>query len=193
MAKRTKPMVGVILCPNRHAIGTVHETGTCTPVYCPLSIARVPKALGEVANTANAELEAMLPAAAVEAKEVANDAGKQEIVKLSLAAGRRAARKAFSKVPENMDAEEAETWAKTTAAQSLPYAIAELQQQLFFGDDKQRADAAHDFLDINGMRKREGGQGGGATIILNLGGKELPWATKVVEKLNAKEIVDVDD
>lgn len=184
-------------CPNHHRLPHRTKHGECTPVHCPakpelasdyVENNKVKPAIQESSAAADLILSETVDLGAIEKVDVkvAREANAQKIdtlTKLTNAAARAASRKAFFKVPDFKDAAEAEAWSQARAAILLPDAIAELEYQLKLGDDTQRRDAARDFLDINGMRKREAGGSIGATIILNLGGKELPWAQKVVEKL----------
>jgi hypothetical protein len=72
-------------------------------------------------------------------------------------------------------------WADRKALEMLPAALAELNFNLKFGTDKQRAEAVDRVIDMHGLRKREAQAGQHATIILNLGGgkdalaAKLPW------------------
>lgn len=199
--KKRAPFTAVeesyLKCPDGHTLPHHTDQGNCSPVYCAgykggtvkAREAKQKKRLSKsVMAKADGVIEAMLPED--DAREIAREAKGDEAGKLAMAVGRLAARKAFSKVPDNLEGAEAEEWAQKFATSRLPIAMAELDYQLQMGDDKQRQEAARDFLDINGMRKRESTNGGGATIILNLGGKELPWAQKVVEKL-APGTIDV--
>lgn len=186
-------------CPSGHSLPHHTDQGNCSPVYCAgykggsvkAREAKQRKALGKAVHAqADDTIKKLLTTD--EAREIAREEKGEEAGKLAMAVGRLAARKAFSKIPEGLEGAEAEEWAQKFAVSRLPAALAELDYQLMMGDDRQRSEAAHDFLDINGMRKRESGGGGGATIILNLGGKELPWAQKVIEKLSpSEEVVDV--
>jgi hypothetical protein len=80
------------------------------------------------------------------------------------------------KTPMGLKGADAEEWADAQLNEALPEAVAELRFQLKYGDDKQRMDAARDVLDATGKRRRDGGAGGGATIIVNVGA--LPWEKK---------------
>lgn len=173
------------------AIEATHEALTSNSQY------RAPRLDGELKLTGEsaaedlaANLTPMLQTldeeTATLAAEQASLSKNKQILQLAQSQGRHSARKAFFKAPTNLPAAEAETWAQAKAVSLLPDALAEIEFQLKMGDDGMRRDAARDVLDINGMRRREAAGAGGATIILNLGGKELPWAQRVVEKLANK-------
>lgn len=181
-----------LFCPKKHPLPNTTKYGQCTPLHCPLDLPvdefphepaiKLPSNILPVAAEA-AETIAVIAEETHIDEALATTAKRKQLQDLSHAAGRSAARKAFFKVPTNMDAPTAEAWAQAKAVSLLPDALAELEYQLKLGDDTMRRDAARDILDINGMRKRDSPGNGGATIILNLGGKELPWAQKVVDKL----------
>lgn len=75
--------------------------------------------------------------------------------------------------------DEIESYVDKKAVDLLPDAVAEVEYQLKYGDDKQRLEAAHDVLDMNGRRKREGLGNNTQTIVLNLGNAKLPWEIDV--------------
>ena len=72
-------------------------------------------------------------------------------------------------------------WADRKALELLPAALAEVNFNLKYGNDKQRSEATNQVLDMHGLRRREAAAGQHATIVLNLnGGKDalaaqLPW------------------
>lgn len=187
--------IGFLSCPKGHKLPHKTDRGECSPVFCPGFEGggvkmRAAKLAKQVVKAISAEADEVIESAPLskEGKEIAVTAKGELLGKLSQAHGRQAARKTFFKVPPNLQGADAEAWAQQKAVSLLPEAMAELEYQLMLGDDAQRRDAARDILDINGMRKRESSSGGGATIILNLGGKELPWAQRVVEKLEGEKV-----
>ena len=199
--KYHKKTTAFLQCPRLHKLPHKSSTGDCTPLYCAdkenllnptVKEDRLLQNQRPVEEEAATLTEATTPsevAAEVEESYPDNEKAKRAVrvdtlTQLSHAAARSAARATFFKVPQNLEPAEIEAWAQTKAVSMLPKALAELDYQLTMGDDNQRRDAMRDVLDINGMRKREANGSTGATIILNLNGKELPWAQKVVEKLS---------
>lgn len=79
-------------------------------------------------------------------------------------------------------------WADRKALEMLPVALAEVNFNLKYGNDKQRSEATNQVLDMHGLRKREAAAGQHATIVLNLnGGKDalasaLPWLKREDKK-----------
>lgn len=96
-----------------------------------------------------------------------------EAGKLALMAGKHAARRGLLPVPD-LKGGEAEEYAQRKLVDLLPQAVTELEQQLTYGDDKQRIEAARDVLDANGMRRREQVGNMVPPIVLNFTGV-LPW------------------
>lgn len=181
-------------CPKGHTLPRTKPWGQCSPVQCAdfdLAGNPVPQTLGaklarRVAKQAKEIVQAELDTDDPLNKDAANAAASEESMKVALSVGRRAARMKHFKVPAGLSGEEAERWAKTRATELLPIAMAEIEYQLTLGNDAQRAEAAKDVLDMNGVRKKDAATGGGATIILNLGQKELPWAERIVEAAGVK-------
>ena len=187
-------MAAQIQCPKGHALPRSTKYGECTPVHCAGtskngSLAKTytvtHKAKRDLIKTIKTDATSQI-AQALEGldetqKRVATEAASEEATTLAHLTGRRAARQQLYKIPENLEGADAEEHVQKNFLRLAPYAVAEIEHQLLYGDDAQRRDAARDVLDAVGMRKKEGNGGGsGATIILNLGGKELPWAQKVV-------------
>ena len=89
---------------------------------------------------------------------------------------------------EKKDDATIKAWAERKSLELLPAAVAELSFNLKYGNDKQRAEAMRDVMDINGMRKRDVQAGMQPTIILNLAGglkeveAKLPWLKKSTEE-----------
>lgn len=156
-------------CPNGHSLP--HETfaGRCTPLHCADDVKAldvVPVATDESSSSdqlSKATKEAILESA----KKKLKKHGRERLVK----------------VPEFSSPAEAEDWAVAKKAAMLPYAVAEKEYQLLYGNDEQRDRASDYFLDALGHGKRDAGMGTGATIIL-VGVKPedmRPWATKTIE------------
>jgi hypothetical protein len=94
--------------------------------------------------------------------------------------GARNARLELLGVPQGLKAQEAEAFAAARLVDLSPYAVAEMEYQLMYGNDKMRSDAARDILDRAGFgKKSEGGGMGGPVIVVNLSGDgKLPWMPK---------------
>lgn len=160
-----------LLCPNGHTLPhTVANGAQCTPVVC------------AVENIGHG-LQKQKQERTDEAAEVAvamEKANRQVGIKVA----QEKLRKKLIPRPVFEDTKSAEEWAQMRLIQLAPDAVAELEYQLQYGDDSQRAAAARDVLDANGMRRREAMQGGGQTIILHMGGS-LPWAANQTVTIDA--------
>ena len=92
-----------------------------------------------------------------------------------------------SRVADKSEAD-IKVWADRKSLELLPIALAEVNFNLKFGNDKQRAEATNQVLDMHGLRRREAAAGQHATIVLNIGGgKEaltdaLPWLKREDKK-----------
>lgn len=79
-------------------------------------------------------------------------------------------------------------WSDRRAMEMLPAALAEVNFNLKYGNDKQRSEAVNQVLDMHGLRRREAAAGQHATIVLNLGGGKdalanaLPWLKREDKK-----------
>ncbi len=181
-------------CPKGHHLPRAKKWGQCSPVQCAdydLAGNPVPQTLNatlarKVAKEASAIINSELKSDDPLNRDAAKAGASEESMKVALSLGKRAARMKHFKVPTGLTGDEAEAWAKKRATELLPIAVAELEYQLTLGTDAQRAEAAKDVLDMNGMRKKDVSTGGGATIILNLGQKDLPWAERVIEAAGVK-------
>lgn len=155
-------------CPNGHGLPRQTFSGNCTPLHCADDV----KAL-DVTPPASDE-------------EGSNNqllkATKDAIVEQAKKKLRRNSRERLVKVPEFKTATEAEDWANAEKARMLPYAIAEKEYRLLYGNDEQRDSASDYFLDALGHGKKESGMGTGATIIIMGDPSALrPWASKQVQ------------
>lgn len=92
--------------------------------------------------------------------------------KMGLVGGLRVADKAEADI---------KAWADRKALEMLPVALAEVNFNLKYGNDKQRSEATNQVLDMHGLRRREAAAGQHATIVLNLSNgknelaEQLPW------------------
>lgn len=185
MPRGEKPE-GALYCPGAHRL----PREGCTPMYCLDQRAGVSgrggkraspqsKARREVAQKALAsplkDLGTVEPAAPNNALPLAEqmEGRATEAGKLALMAGKHAARRGLLPVPD-LKGGEAEEYAQRKLVDLLPQAVTELEQQLTYGDDKQRIEAARDVLDANGMRRREQVGNMVPPIVLNFTGV-LPW------------------
>ena len=166
-------------CPAGHRLPKHGPEGQCTPLWC--------AAGGKKGAKAVAAGDAMLPTqpkkrgraapSGADAPFADLGAAKQgAMAKIEGAMVRREVRReVLGGLPSELEGEEAETWTQRRIVGLLPDAVAEVEYQFKFGDDKQRLDAADRVLDMNGYRRREATGGAGQTIILNLGAGSLPW------------------
>lgn len=188
-------------CPGKHLLPYTTSRGECTPVYCadaergafsgnkgPDRKVRKAKERSKErleitakADTVIAELVKVGDEDGGEAAKIAaKDQKIDEVVRLSKAAGRYAAAKAFLNVPD-VQGPEAEGYFDKKMVDLLPVAAMVIEKQLKFGDDKQQADMAAKVMDATGRGKRESSGGGGPSIVIVSpeGAMKLPWAQRV--------------
>jgi hypothetical protein len=158
-------------CPKGHKLPYKSKRGNCTPLYC--SEQRIDPRKND------AEKRGLMKVEKEDAKkrgERVKTAQREEVERGMKQMARRDVRKGLLEpTPADLAGEAAETYVTDKLVRLLPDAVAELEFQLKFGDDKQRMEAARDVLDANGMRKRDAVTAGGQTIVLNVNGP-LPWA-----------------
>jgi hypothetical protein len=99
--------------------------------------------------------------------------------KMTFAVARKGARETLVQVP-NLSGADAEEYVEEKKVALLPQAMAEIEFQLKYGDNKERIDAARDVMRMNGMLNRDAPTGVAPTIIINMGDKKLPWQKKEV-------------
>lgn len=201
------PPATEVLCPEGHKIGHEGPQGRCTPIWCSggngqaVRLKRrtakqsIAKQLARVTNEAP-EAALALKQQEDELPEFVKDADSKDLFRTEKARqaarnvgalARHQARKAFvTQAPKDTKGADAEEWARRRMVDLLPAAVAEIEYGLLYGTDKERYEMADKVLDANGMKKRDAGSGGGATIILNLNTKELPWAEKIVNAVDGK-------
>jgi hypothetical protein len=160
----------LLRCPSGHNLPHKGDLGECTPVDCGAPHDKPSAALPE-------------PARALATKEK-QAPGEVESGRIALAEQRLRARLEALAVPEFKDAADAETWADRKLAMMLPLAIADVEADLRWGDDTQRATARRQVLEATGRGRRDGiGGGSGPSIVIianNPNGTiDLPWAQKV--------------
>ena len=158
-------------CPKGHAVGTKWDERTCTKLTCAEQPAQlkpgyVPKTKKkydpppEVAERSKPPTEALTPAHALFVERVT-----------------------MAGVPAGLSADEALAWSQRKLQELLPEAVAELQFQLRYGNDKQRFEAVDRVLNANGVAKKEVANGPtGPTVIVNLGGDlaKVPFLARAV-------------
>lgn len=172
------PGGGFFKCPAGHQLPYKGSTGVeCTAMYCGEIENATTKALAKLDAPERAE---MLGAEAdkIEAKEQRRSA---------IAQARSRARRELLKVPEGMSGAEAEEWVTRKKLELTPYAIAELEYQLLYGDDASRSKAALEVLDRTGHGKQASANLGGAVIVLAGGSVALPWAERETVDAGAKK------
>lgn len=195
-------------CPKGHKLPYKTANGDCTPIWCADAEgargSKSPRKAQKEAENAitiatDGEVEKRLAKISPEHKDLAVTEGEQartkDIVHASRALGRHVARTLLAPVPDALTGADAEKFADEKIVSLLPFAAAELEYQLKFGDDGQRMKAAEKVLDATGRGKREAGGGGTAPIVMiNMGGGSpggmTPWrakpASQVVEAEPAK-------
>lgn len=155
-------------CPEGHTLPHKFNGVRCTPLACgQLSKGRAISQAGAVNNLKIRDEKEELKFIERNAKKDAAFAQTRLTVRNSM----------VEQPPEGLDTAEAEEWTQKKMVALLPAAVAELEYQLKFGDDRQRMDAARDVLDANGMRKRDAITASGQTIVLNIA--NLPWSPVV--------------
>lgn len=166
-------------CPKGHALPRHTSWGHCNPLHCADDVKAldvVPVATGDSSSS-----------------DQLSKAAKEGIVDSAKKALRRRSRERLVAVPEFKDAADAEDWVNRKKAELLPYALAEKEYKLLYGNDDQRDKASDYFLDAMGHGKKESGLGTGATIIL-MGVKPedmRPWAAPR-QVLPAKQYTALD-
>lgn len=152
-------------CPNGHSLP--HETfaGRCTPLHCADDV----KAL-DVVPVATDESSS---------SDQLSKATKEAIVTSAKKQLQRRGRERLVKVPDFSSPAEAEDWVNAKKQHLTPYAIAEQEYRLLYGNDEQRDSASRLILEATGHGKRDAGMGTGATIIILGDASALrPWAAK---------------
>lgn len=156
-------------CPGGHSLPHHTNKGQCTPLYCTGA---------KSGDLATATPSKPAPSAA---SDDGDDRAKEE-ARLNRAQIRAELRKQALNVPAGLKGGDAEAWTAQKLVELSPFAAAEMEYQLMYGDDEQRSRAAARVLDSTGHGKKDLATGG-ATIIINAtGGVNLPWrAAKAIE------------
>lgn len=180
-------------CPKGHHLPHVAANGSqCTPLVC----IEAPHAEALVPVKAKTTIDAVVRSRALEAQSkqspdsfearaaaLAEEENEKHELKLQvqkskraidLAEQRRALREKLVPVPKFKDTKESEEWTQRKIVEMAPVALAEIEYQLLYGDNSERIAAARDFMDSNGLRRRDALQGGGNTIILQMS-SAVPW------------------
>ena len=165
-------------CPGKHRLPHKGTRGFCTLSHCGDSA----KPAKPVVTVRRAKPEDMPPPTAIARGRPV------DLDPVSMSLARAKTRLALVPV-EVVPPEDVEVWTQKKAVSLLPGAMAEVEYQMRFGDDKQRIDAARDVLDMTGNRKRDALGGGGNTIILNLSQGDLPWLKRAVPEVVAGGLV----
>lgn len=141
------------LCPRGHPVGTIFRSRRCSGKSC-----------GEVKQ---AEVDARPRAFLQKMPE-------REIAYMEKAA--------LSGMPNGLKGEEAAEWSEQKLKDMLPEAVAQVQWDLRFGNDKVKSEAADKVLRANGLDKREAGVSKAQpTIVLNISGGSVsaPWLQRM--------------
>jgi hypothetical protein len=140
-------------CPNGHPLPHIGPKGECTPVRCGgEGVARkLKEPRGDAARGGNED----------DFRERKNRAER------------------FAKemeVPAGLEGAEAEEWAAKRVATLLPFAVARLEYDLLYTQDKELQQKARDrILDAGGITKKDAVSGGQQIIILNGVGSPAEW------------------
>lgn len=145
-------------CPSGHKL----PKEGCTPLFC---------VTGATALAASAPV-----------KKVSGEYEQS----LTFAKSRNEAREALVPAP-NLTGAAAEEYVEEKKVALLPQALAEVEFQLRYGDNKERAEAARDVLRMNGMLNRDAPTGVAPTVIINMGDKQaLPWLKRKEDENGAQ-------
>lgn len=171
-------------CPEQHHLPHHTTFGDCTPLYC----ADAPKdrptnGNGKLVTTSLAKADG----------KAIQDMAELEQRRVELAFRRAKARNRILQVPDGLQGADAEAYADKRLVEMLPYAAAELEFQLRYGDDNQRGRAANEVMDRTGRSKKDGGGHVGPLMVINVGpdGMSLPWL-KRTDKAPVVEAKTVD-
>lgn len=198
-------------CPKNHRLPHRSRTGECTPLYCAEPEAEVrEKQQGKIEKAKEKHLPKMveeedqlirqlLPTSGPTgqlSREAAVISKAEEVSRLGRGAGRFAARIGALGVPLGLKDVAAEQWSDAKLIELLPFAVAEKEYQLKFGDDAMRERAADAVLSATGRKQKDGGGNSAPTIIVvgsGSGGQlNYPWAkraqpAKLPEPTDAEE------
>lgn len=156
-------------CPGGHALPNHTKHGQCTPIYCALT--------RDDADDETPEEAEERVARGKEKKDSEKELEQKRLMRTQMRAQMRAE---LVPVPGNLKGGDAEAWTGQRMVELSPYALAEMEFQLKYGDDEQRARAAARILDSTGHGKKDLATGG-ATIVINMSGQGaslgavLPW------------------
>jgi len=206
LGRKGKKPEGALYCPGAHRL----PRDGCTPVYC-LTQRTGTGGKGRRNPQTEARKEAALKAGSAPLKDLGavapintgaeslahqHEGRHIEAIRASLASGKHAARRALVPAPEGLHGGDAEEYAQKKLVEMLPEAVANLEYDLKYGDDKQRSEASHKVLAANGMANREQAGNMVPPIVLNFTGV-LPWmqvpgvSADTARKVKARaEIVD---
>jgi hypothetical protein len=172
-------------CPNGHDVGTAWESRKCTQLVCgEKALPPLGKPLPPKKGKKKYEPPPKLATDRATSPKAADDDDT-----LTAAHALFLQRVRAAGVPANLGADEAAAWAQKKLAELLPEAVAELQHQLRYGTERQRADAVDRVLNANGMAKKEANNATGSTIIVNLAGdmSKIPFLQRTVDAVKKGE------
>lgn len=163
------PKEGQKLCPAGHAVGVSFGNRRCSGVRCAKAFVKAAEARGENVGTLIQKKE----------RESLSE-GEVEWLK----------RSRLSKLPENLEGDEATKWAETKLRNLLPEAVANIAHDLRYGNQKERSAAADRVLASQGLDKREAARNAGQGLIvlnINTNQESIPWLQRTMTKKTGDE------
>lgn len=174
-------------CPGGHGLPNHTNKGQCTPIYCALTT--------DDADEETPEQEVERVARGKEKKDSEKELEQKRLMRTQM---RAAMRQELVPVPAGLKGGDAEAWTGARLVELSPYAVAEMEFQLKYGDDEQRARAAARVLDSTGHGKKDLATGG-ATIVINMSGQGaqsigaiLPWRQQGAIQAPTPKTVDAN-
>lgn len=171
-----------------------HQTqaGQCSPIHCAgvtdSQKKKRKKKAAEVFNTGAKQVHVEHGLAAKQEERVVALEDAEEETRLTRAQKRHAMKQKALGVPEKLEGAAAEEWADKRLVELLPSAVADVEWDLKYGDDAQRANARKQVLDATGRGKREMGGGGSQPIIMLVGTGVGPGAQPWLQRVDPKKI-----
>ncbi len=200
MKKKAKDTT--LCCPAGHDLPHTAASGMqCTPLYCsvdaePEVMAPRVKKAGKKASKLERAVAVAVAAAppsvvgvatAEESLEAYADARKKHVLRQA----HYEAWKDVLPIPKDLKGADAEKWADDKLVELLPAAVSDLERDLKFGSDSQRASARDKILDATGRGKTDKAFGGSAPIImLNMTPGDIPWLKREKKTELTAETID---
>lgn len=162
-------------CPANHELPHGTPNGECTPVYCS-------------EQKFDTEETGLTVAEEAESPDEAADIEK--------ALAREKARLKALKIPKGLKGGDAEAFVTEKMTELSVLAVADLEGQLRFGNDRARAAARREVLQATGHGPKEGAVGGGALIVIQAGDGSVstlpPWKRKRPRQIASTQVVDAN-